>query len=320
MGREGYSEYRFSRAHAANFCAITMPLPPRITSSTSQLALLFVFLPGLAWSSQQFPVKGLVLKIDKFHQEMVVSCQSIPGYMEAMAMPFSVRDAKELEALRPGTMIEFTLVVDKDAAHAENIQIHGFQNLELDPTEARRLALLNGALKSSPSKTLSVGQSVPDFALTDQSRQTVKLSQFVGKIVVINFMYTRCPFPNYCFRLSNNLGQLQKRFPQTLGLDLVLLSITFDPVHDQPEVLAKYGATWHANLKEWHFLTGPLPDIQRVSQQFGMDFWPDEALMIHGLHTVIIDRKGKLAANLEGNEFTAAQLGDLVQTMLVQQP
>jgi protein SCO1/2 len=280
------------------------------------LALLFVFLQCPAWSSQQYPVKGLILKIDKSRQEMAVSCQSIPGYMEAMAMTFPVRDSKELDALKPGTMIDFTLVIDKNAAVAENIQIHGFQNLELDPTEARRLALLNGTLKSSPSKMLRVGQPVPDFALIDQSGEAVKLSQFAGKLVVINFMYTRCPFPNYCFRLSNNLGQLQKRFPKILSRDLVLLSITFDPVHDQPETLSKYAATWHADLKKWHFLTGPVPDIQNVSQEFGMDFWPEEALMIHSLHTIIIDRKGKLAANVEGNEFTAAQLGDLVQTML----
>jgi protein SCO1 len=292
----------------------------RTTFWLFQLPLLSVLLPSLAWSSQHFPAKGLVLKIDKTHHEMIVSCQSIPGYMEAMAMPFPVRDARELEALRPGTMIEFTLVVDKDVAHAEDIRVRGFQSLELDPTEAHRLALLDGTLRSSPLKALSVGQSVPDFLLTDQSREVIRLSQFAGKIVVINFMYTRCPFPNYCFRLSNNLGQLQERFPQKLGVDLVLLSITFDPVHDQPDVLAKYGATWHANLKGWHFLTGSLPDIQTVSQRFGMDFWPEEGLMIHGLHTVIIDRDGKLAANLEGNEFTSTQLGDLVQTMLVQQP
>jgi protein SCO1/2 len=295
-----------------------MPVSARTILSMSRSALLFVFLQCLAWGSQQYPVKGLVLKVDKSRQEMVVSCQSIPGYMDAMAMTFPVRDSKELVALKPGTMIEFTLVIDKKAPIAENIQIHGFQNLELDPTEARRLALLNGTLKSNPSKMLTAGQTVPDFALIDQSGQAVKLSQFAGKLVVINFMYTRCPFPNYCFRLSNNLGQLQKRFPQKLSRDLVLLSITFDPVHDQPEALTKYAATWHANLKGWHFLTGPVSDIQNVSQEFGMDFWPEEALMVHSLHTVIIDRKGKLASNIEGNEFTAAQLGDLVQAMLDQ--
>jgi protein SCO1/2 len=49
---------------------------------------------------------------------------------------------------------------------------------------------------------------------------------------------------------------------------------------------------------------------------FGMNFWPDEGLMTHSLHTVIVGRDGKVVANLEGNEFTAQQLGDFVETVL----
>ena len=129
-------------------------------------------------------------------------------------------------------------------------------------------------------------------------------------------MYTRCALPNYCFRLSNNLGRLQKRFVNQLGQDLILLSITFDPVHDQPEQLTEYGKIWHADPKGWHLLTGPVPDIQAVCRQFGMSFFPDEGLMIHSLHTVVIDRQGNLSANLEGNEFSSEQLGDLVQVVM----
>ena len=293
---------------------------PRTRFAMTHVVLLtmVVSTASLASAAQRYPVTGLVLKVDKSHHEMLVSCQSIPGYMEAMAMPFPVPDAKALESLAPGTMIEFTLVVDKDAAHAEGIHVHGFQSLELDPLEARRLALLSRTLDPSRSAAtiLSVGQAVPDFALMDQDRRTVRLSQFAGKIVVISFMYTRCPFPNYCFRLSNNLGRIQSRFPHEMSRNLMLLSITFDPIHDPPEVLAKYATTWHADLKGWRFLTGSAADIQTVAHRFGMDYWPEEGLMIHALHTVIIDQKGKLAANLEGNEFTADQLGDLVQAML----
>ena len=272
----------------------------------------------LCWGEQQYPVKGLVLKIDKPHHEMLVSCQAIPGYMEAMVMPFPVNDPKELDGLAQGTMVEFTVVVDKDSSYARDIKIHGFQSLEQDPLTARRLALMNGAIDPSlsPAKILAVGQPVPDFTLIDQNAQPVRLSRFAGKVVAISFMYTRCPFPNYCFRLSNNFGQVQKRFRSQMGRDLILLSISFDPAHDKPADLAKYGEIWHADPKAWHLLTGPPPEVQRVSHMFGMDSWLDEGLMIHALHTVVIDRKGKLVANLEGNEFTSEQLGDLVQTVL----
>jgi protein SCO1 len=47
-----------------------------------------------------------------------------------------------------------------------------------------------------------------------------------------------------------------------------------------------------------------------------VNFWPDEGNLTHSLHTVIIDRQGKLAANFEGNQFSAEQLGDFVETAL----
>ena len=173
----------------------------------------------------------------------------------------------------------------------------------------------NSIAPTSRTAPLALGQSVPDFVLTDQGRNRVTLSQFAGKVVVITFIYTRCPLPDYCFRLSNNFAQLQKRFRNSMG-DLILLSIVIDPSHDQPAALANYARTWKADSKAWHFLTGPLPDIERISSEFDMNFYPDEALYVHSFHTVIIDREQKLAANLEGNRFSAKQLGDLVETML----
>jgi protein SCO1 len=122
--------------------------------------------------------------------------------------------------------------------------------------------------------------------------------------------------PDYCFRLSNNFSQLNQRFAGRMGRDLVLLSISFDPVHDQPALLAKYASTWKADPESWHFLTGPLDDVKAVSRQFGLNFWPDEVYVTHSLHTLVIDRQGRLAADLEGNQFTARQLGDYVEALI----
>jgi len=219
-------------------------------------------------------------------------------------------------------MIEFTLVVDKESSHAEDIRIRNFESLELDPLSARRLRLLDGAMDPSlaPGSILETGQPAPDFSLTDQNRQRVTLSQFAGQVVVVTFVYTRCPFPNYCFRLSNNLARLQKRFAPEMGHKLTLLSVTLDPVHDQPEALAKYGRIWKVDAKGWHLLTGPPAEIRKFCERFGVGFFPDEGQFIHSLHTLIIDRQGRLAANLEGNEFTAEQLGDLVESVMKTQP
>jgi protein SCO1 len=272
--------------------------------------------PG--WAAQQFSVTGMVLEVNRSHKSFVASCQEIPGYMQAMAMPFEVRDAKELDGLMPGATVEFTLIVEKESSYAQHIEIRRYESVEQDPLTARRLKLLNQLSQGAANlnKTLAVGQAVPDFKLIDQDRREISLGQFSGKVVAINFIYTSCPLPNYCLRIANNFGVLQKRFREKLGSDLVLLSVTFDPVHDQPEVLARYARTWKADADTWHFLTGRVGDVQRVTALFGVDYFPDEGFMDHSLHTAIIDRRGKLAVNIEGNQFTADQLGDLVQTIL----
>ena len=270
-----------------------------------------------SWSAQKYSASGLVLRVDPSHRTIFVSCESIPGYMDAMIMPISVRDSKTLAGLAPGVMVDFTLVVEKKASYAESIYVRDFEDLEQQPLAARRLKIIEDldSAKSLGTSVLKIGQRLPSVVLTDQNRKEIDLAGFAGKVVLVNFIYTHCPLPDYCFRLSNNLGNVQRRFKQQMGRDLILLSVTFDPINDQPEVLASYARTWNAD-PNWHFLTGAVPEIRRVCNMFGVNFWPDEAELMHSLHTVIIDQQGKLAANLEGNQFTVRQLGDLVQSIL----
>ena len=298
----------------------SVPIASRIGAAFLLIAL--TFLVDRAQAQQRYAARGLVLELDKQHRAMTVSCEEISGYMDAMVMPIEVRDVKDLQGVVRGSVIEFTLVVDKESSHAEDIRIRNFESLELDPLSARRLRLLDGAMDPSlaPGSILETGQPAPDFSLTDQNRQRVTLSQFAGQVVVVTFVYTRCPFPNYCFRLSNNLARLQRRFAPEMGHKLTLLSVTLDPVHDQPEALAEYGRIWKVDAKGWHLLTGPPAEIRKFCERFGVGFFPDEGQFIHSLHTLIIDRQGRLAANLEGNEFTAEQLGDLVESVMKTQP
>jgi len=278
---------------------------------------IVVLLVASSWATQRYSVTGLVLKVDHAGKTMTVSCQAIPGYMDAMAMPFTVRDGKLLDGVAPGVEIQFTLVVEKEDSYAEGIQVRKYESVEQEPLQARRLEILSSlAAPKSATSSLKVGDPVPNFTLIDQQRRSVSLSQFAGKVIALNFVYTRCPLPQYCFRMANNFGRLQKRFRERLGSDLVLLTVTFDPVHDQPEVLAEYARTWKADANTWHFLTGPPSEVNHICDLFGVGFWQDEGTLTHALHTAIIDREGKLAVNIEGNQFTPEQLGDLVQTIL----
>lgn len=286
----------------------------RLARRLLQLAVWLAIASAVA-GQQRYPAEGLILEVDEPHRSIIVSCNSIPGYMEAMTMPLSLRNGENLSALQPGTAIDFTLVVEKASVYAESIRLHTYQGLEPDPLSARRLSLLN-KLAGGSAKPLALGDAVPDFTLTGQDGRPVTFSRYKGKVVTLNFIYTRCALPNFCFRSTNNFGNLQRRFRLHLGRDLVLMTVTFDPAHDTPEALTKYGQIWKADLHAWHFLTGSAADIQRVCDLFGVDFFPDEGLMNHSLHTAVINRQGRIVANLEGNEFTAEQLGDLVNSVL----
>jgi len=279
--------------------------------------LVTVLLSSTCFARQQYAAGGMVLQVDPAHKTLLVSCDSIPGFMQPMTMPFEVRQAKELDGLVPGMVIGFTLSVEAGSTYAEYIQIHPYDSVEQDPLTARRLKLLNRITNPDASaKTLAIGATVPDFTLIDQVRHRISLSQYAGKVVALNFIYTSCALPNFCYRSANNFGVLQHRFNQQLGRDLVLLTVTFDPQRDHPDQLARYAENWKADPRTWHFLTGDGPDVQRVTSMFGMDYFPEEGLMSHSLHTAIIDRQGKLVANIEGNRFTADQLADLVNTIL----
>jgi protein SCO1/2 len=290
------------------------------------VALLVCALSITIAAQARYAVRGLVLKVDLASRTVVVSHDSIPGGMPAMTMPFEVRSARELRGLTPGALIAFTLVLDQKSPYVERVRVVRHESVEQDPLTARRLRLLqditlppdNAVFRNALTAFLpvGVGQMVPDFTLIDQTRARVSLSQFRGKVVALNFVYTSCVLPQFCYRLANHFSVVQRRFGEKMGRDLVLLTVTFDPARDTPERLAEYARQWNADGGVWRFLTGDAADIAKVCQLFGLDVFPDEGLISHSTRTVVINRAGALAASIEGNQYTAAQLGDLVDAVL----
>ena len=287
----------------------------KLVCSVCVLLTFCISASRLGAADKEYIVKGMVVRADPANRTFVVSHEKIVGLMDSMIMPFNVRDAKDMAGVVPGAVIEFTLVVGDKSAYATKITIQRYQSVEQDPRTARRLAVMR-KMAGLAAKPLEVGAHVPDFTLTDQVKQRVSLSSLAGKVLVVNFIYTRCALPQFCLRVSNNFGVLQKRFQKQLGKDVMLLTITFDPQRDTPEVLAEYASQWKADPKTWHFLTGPVADVRKVCALFGVEYFPDEGLMNHSLRTAVIDRRGTLVASIEGNTYSPEQLGDLVLTQL----
>jgi protein SCO1/2 len=252
-----------------------------------------------------YQARGLVLRVDPLAATVTVSHDAIPGYMDAMVMPFAVSDRRELNDVRPGDVVEFRLRP-------------GRAGTEIDRLKHVSGAAVDAGLAMTPSirALVNTGEVVPDFTLTDQHGASVSLSSLRGQVVAITFIYSRCPLPDYCPRMISNLAEVRNRYRERLGRDVTLLTVTFDPKYDTPEVLRNFAARYGGNVDGWHFLTGSPEQVALVCASFGIEYWPDQGLITHSLQTAVIDRDGRLRASVEGRGFSGRQIADLVGTVL----
>jgi protein SCO1/2 len=239
-------------------------------------------------------VDGIMIAIDRGARTMLVSHRPIPNYMGAMAMPFRVENASQLEGLYPGVRIEFDLTVTKQGSLAHNVCKTGEPDAAVPP----------------PKEAIGIGDPVPDFSLTSEAGKRVRLADLRGKVVAINFLYTRCPLPDVCPRLAANFATLQRYFANRMGADLVFLSITVDPDFDTPIILAEYAKRWSAKSPGWVFLTG---DVSRIAASLGEVYWTDEGSIGHNSTTSIVDRNGRLSAVVTGSTWRLDQLEQLLK-------
>jgi protein SCO1/2 len=245
----------------------------------------------LLTAQQQAPtVTGMVVEVKSAARELLISHDPVPGVMPAMMMPFAVRNDAALRGVTPGSIVSFTLRMNADAAYADDLKVLTYQSVEQDPLTARRLRLLRSERNSA---RVAINQVLPDFTLTNQARTRIALSQLRGKVVVMNFIYTSCALPQFCYRMTNHFSVLHDRFTGREGRDVVLLSVTFDPTRDTPDVLADYAKQWKADAARWHFLTGTPDEIERLAVPLGLDYFPDEGLITHSLRTVIRNPRGR---------------------------
>jgi protein SCO1/2 len=266
---------------------------------TCRVAAL-AFLIALAVAAKTYAVDGIVVAVDPAARTMLVSHREIAHYMPAMLMPFRAETAAELGALHPGARIQFDLSVTKESAVARHIRLSGAADAALP----------------APKEKLAIGAALPDFELTDQNGRTVRTADLRGKVVAIDFIYTRCPLPDVCPRLSANFAMLQRQFRDRTGEDLMLLSVTVDPDFDTPAVLAGYASRWGAGTG-WLFLTG---DVAPLASALGEIYWADEGSIGHNSTTSILGRDGRLAAVVEGSNYRPDQLAHLIARQLENRP
>ena len=267
-----------------------------------RVLILFLFVLASACAKgREYPLTGQVLFIDTSKQEITVKHEDVRGFMPGMTMPFRVPDKGTFDRVKAGDLITATLVVEETAGYLKDVAKTGSAPL---PPEAKLL----------PRATiLEPGDAVPNVDVTDQTGTSRRLSDWRGKVVALTFIYTRCPVPNFCPLMDRHFAAVQQQLKAEarLGSSVHLVSISFDPEHDTPEVLAKHAARVGADPGQWSFVTAPWEVVDPFARVFGVAVMKDDKPMqeiLHNLRTAIIGKDGRLVRILNGNEWTPEEL------------
>lgn len=254
-------------------------------------------------TTRTFQVNGRICEIAAVTKTLKIAHEEIPGYMPAMTMPLEVRDVALLKGLRAGDEVHFELsVTDDDSwiSHLEKIGNGNLATTDLPPV-------------ASASAELRKGEMVPDFALTDENGKLVRLSDFRGKAVVLTFIYTRCPLPNFCPLMSKNFQALQERLSKAFPGKYHLLSVSIDPKFDTPEILKGYSALYHAESQSWNFATGTEEQINEIASSFGLVHEQEGGMISHNLRTALISPDGHLVHLWKSNVWTPYEVHRMIQ-------
>jgi protein SCO1 len=265
---------------------------------------------------QVFEVRGVLKEVKPNGRVAEITHEEITNYMAAMTMDFEVKDKRELEGLKPGDNLLFRMVVTKEDGWIENVR----KLPPATPTNAGQVVTLPGTTSTNPVsfrrapivEPLNVGDAIPDYKFTNQFGQPISLAQFKGQALGFTFIFTRCPFPTFCPRMSQHFVKVQSALKSTPGspTNWMLLSLSFDPEWDTPARLAKYAAQYNLDTNHWQWATSDLWNIDAITEQFGMVFYRDTpgGLPNHTLRTVVIDARGRVQKVFLGNEWTPEEM------------
>ncbi len=269
--------------------------------------------PAKPVPTQTFQVRGQIRDLDISNQVIRIAHEEIPDYMPAMTMPLPVKDPALFNGLSKGDTVQFELAVTKDDSWISHIQRVRLE----DPAAVANLATNADYIRTNETERVQIGEAVPDFKLVDQDGKEIRLRDFRGRAVVLTFIYTRCPLPNFCPLMSKNFADLERRLSKEFPDQYQLLSITMDPTFDRPAVLKEYAARYEANTKHWSFATGDPQQIQSIARLTGLYYAWEGGLISHDLRTVLIGPDGRLAQVWKSNVWTPYEVQRFVAELLL---
>lgn len=152
---------------------------------------------------------------------------------------------------------------------------------------------------------------IPAFRFTTQEGKSLTKEDLIGKVWVADFVFTRCNGP--CPVMTSRMAELSKGLAK--AKDVRVVSISVDPEHDTPAVLADYASRMDADPSRWIFLTGPKPEIDAFARKgmFQVLAYDDKGVPTHSTRFLVIDRAGRIrrTRNLDEPELVQKLFMDI---------
>ncbi len=266
--------------------------------------------PSVSQNFKVYKLRGKVVSTNAATGEVTLNHEAIPGFMEAMTMPYKLKDASVLSELHPGDVITADVLVSQDAdagVFVDHIVVVAQAKPDYVPKVSYHVP--------------TAGDLVPDFKLRNQDGRPIHLGQFKGQSMLITFIYLRCPLPDFCPRVTRNFATVKQQLAGTpFEAKTHLLSVSFDPENDTPQRLRAYGATYIGSdakdaFAHWDFAVPDKTVLAEMAKWFdlGITNEPDSSIT-HTLSTTLVGPDGKVVRFYPGNEWTAEQvLSDVKQ-------
>ena len=274
---------------------------------------LGTFAYAFFFDTQSYDVKGRVAGL-RDDTTLVVEHEKIPGYMPPMTMPLPVRDARLLDGLETGDAVQFRMEVSDERAEIVELRPIADSLVAQHPAQSRST---RAPIRGPTASTLSEGDRVPpDLTLIGQTGDSLQVGDYRGNVLVLTFIYTECPIPNYCPRMSKHFATLQPTLRAEYGERVQLLSISFDPATDTPAVLRDYASRYTDRLDTWTFATGDSTQVHRATSLFGVYTSQGDGQITHNLVTAVVGPDGTVRRIFRGNDWTPEDVGQTVEKTL----
>jgi protein SCO1/2 len=261
-------------------------------------------------SADHYDTRGVVRGFSPNRSTIEIQHENIPGFMPSMMMPFVARNPKQIADLKTGDAISFGMAVTQKDFWIENVK--KIRRDEVNVAEPKQTL----SVSTERDAHLKEGDEMPAFSLTNQNAERVSFDTFRGQPFVLTFVFTRCPVPNFCPRMSNNFEELQAAIKASGGTLATtrLLSITLDPDYDTPKVLNDYAAFHHADSKIWSFATSDEKEIDSLTRAFSVYRQNEGGTISHGLATALINPNGTVERIWRGNAWTSAEVIEAIRS------